>query len=81
MSGSFVCLPNDVDMSVLGGQVERRRPVGVGGVSFFRLQQSGAHVTGQEQLHHLITGTQGGGGEHVSTCLNPAHLRFFLSEG
>lgn len=27
------------------------------------------------------TWSQRRGGEHVSTCLNPAHLRFFLSEG
>lgn len=33
--------------------MERRRPVGVGGVSFFGLQQSSTHVTGQQQLDHL----------------------------
>lgn len=43
-----VCsLPDDVYVSVLGSQVEGRRPVGVGGVSFFGFQQSSTHVTGQ----------------------------------
>ena len=50
-------VPDDVYVSVLGSQVERRRPVGVRGVSFFGLQQSSTHVTGQQQLDHLHTHT------------------------
>lgn len=42
--------PDDVYVSVFGGQVKRRRPIGVSGVSFFGLQQSSAHVAGQQQL-------------------------------
>ena len=52
-----MCVPDDVYVSVLGSQVERRRPIGVGGVSFFGLQQSSTHVTGQQQLDHLHTHT------------------------
>lgn len=33
--------------------MKRRCPVGVGGVSFFGLQQSSTHITGQQQLHDL----------------------------
>ena len=48
-----VYVPDNVYVSVLGSQVERRRPIGVAGVPLLGLQQSSTHVTGQQQLHHL----------------------------
>lgn len=67
-----VCVPDDVYVSVLGSQVQRRRPVGVRGVSFFGLQQSSTHVTGQQQLDHLHTHTHTEHKQHIWSFLSIA---------
>lgn len=41
---------DDVDVSVFGGQVKWADSVGI---RRLRLQHGGAHVTVQEELHHL----------------------------
>lgn len=45
--------PDDVDVPVLGGEVQRTGPVWISGVSGLGLQQSRTHVTAQKQLDHL----------------------------
>lgn len=50
--------PDDVDVAVLGGEVQGAGAVGVGGVPRFGLQQGRAHVAVQEQLDHLAQQTQ-----------------------
>lgn len=75
-----VCVPDDVYVSVLGSQVQRRRPVGVRGVSFFGLQQSSTHVTGQQQLDHLHTHThtQSTSNTYDHFCRLPSAAAFFF---
>lgn len=42
--------PYDIDVSVLGSQMQRRHSVGVGGL---RLQHGCTHVAAEQELHHL----------------------------
>jgi len=50
--------PDDVDVSILGCQVQRAGAIGVGGVPWLGLQQRRTHVAVQEQLDHLDQQTQ-----------------------
>lgn len=50
--------PDDVDVAVLGREVQGAGAVGVGGVPRLGLQQRRAHVAVQEQLDHLDQQTQ-----------------------
>lgn len=42
--------PYDIDVSVLGSQMQRRHSVGVGGLW---LQHGCTHVAAEQELHHL----------------------------
>lgn len=53
--------PDDVDVAVLGSEVQGAGAVGVGGVPRLGLQQRRAHVAVQEQLDHLPQQTDGAG--------------------
>lgn len=62
-------IPDDVDVAILGCQVQGAGAIGVSGVSWPGLQQGCAHVAAQEQLDHLEEGIRVGGGPEMGRGL------------
>jgi hypothetical protein len=53
-------IPDDVDVAILGCQVQGTGAIGVGSVPWPGLQQGRAHVAAQQQLDHLKGGVRVG---------------------
>lgn len=63
--GGRVFAPYDIDVSVLGSQMQRRDTVGVGG---FRFQHGRTHVAAEQELDHLPPNTGAHSLSHLCTC-------------